>query len=71
MIISLLKKENEVSVNLEINSINVETDGEINLKKCERVKTCIDAYFTMNPRLTLQNVEDKTSVPYSDRKSVV
>jgi hypothetical protein len=71
MLINLLKKENEVSVNLEINSINVETDGEINLKKCERVKTCIDAYFTMNPRLTLQNVEDKTSVPYSTLRSIM
>jgi len=57
-------------VNLETNSITTEVDGEINLNKCERVKARIDAYLSMNPRLTLQNVEDKTSVPYSTLRRI-
>jgi hypothetical protein len=58
-------------VNLETNSDKVETEGDFNLNKCERVKTCIDTYLSMNPRLTLQNVEDKTSVPYSTLRRIV
>ncbi|MDO9182128.1 MAG: hypothetical protein Q7U04_06955 [Bacteriovorax sp.] len=58
-------------MNLEINSSNTDAEGEINLNKCERVKTCIDSYFSMNPRLTLQSVEDKTSVPYSTLRRIM
>jgi len=58
-------------VNLEPNSTTVEADGDINLNKCERVKARIDAYLSLNPRLTLQNVEDKTSVAYSTLRRIV
>ena len=58
-------------MNFETNSITVETDGDINFTKCERVKARIDAYLSMNQRLTLQNVEDKTSVAYSTLRRIV
>ena len=53
-----------------MNTTGLEVDGETNLNKCERVKARIDAYLTLNPRLSLQNVEDKTSVPYSTLRRI-
>ena len=58
-------------VNLELNSTAVDTEVNINLSKCERVKARIEAYLSVNPRLTLQNVEDKTSVAYSTLRRIM
>jgi transcriptional regulator with XRE-family HTH domain len=53
-------------VNLESSSpVVVNNDGDINAKKCERVKACIDSYLLKNSNLSLVNVEEKTSVPHS------
>lgn len=58
-------------MNLETNTTKAEADGVINLNKCERVKSRIDAYLSTNPRLTLQSVTDKTTVTYSTLRRIV
>lgn len=58
-------------MDLESSSSIIENDGEINSSKCERVKACIDSYLERNPRLTLINVEDKTSVPHSTLRRIM
>lgn len=59
-------------MNLEPNTTKAEAaDGDINLEKCKRVKARIDAFLAMNPRLTLQNVKDKTTVAYSTLNRIV
>lgn len=58
-------------MNLETNTTKVEAGGEINLNRCERVKARINAYLTLNPRLTLQNVAAKTTVAYSTLRRIV
>ena len=50
----------EVMVNLETSSPVLESNGDINQSKCERLKACIDAFLEKNPRMTLQLVEQLT-----------
>ncbi len=59
-------------MNLENNSSEViSNDGDINAKKCDRVKACIASYLLKNSNLTLVNVEDKTSVPHSTLRRIM
>lgn len=57
-------------VNLETSSPVNESNGDINQGKCELIKACIDNYLSSNPRLSLQNVEDKTGVPLSTLRRI-
>lgn len=63
-------KRHEVKVNIEISSPVLEGNGDINQGKCERIKACIDSFLEANPRLSLQNVEDKTGVPISTLRRI-
>jgi hypothetical protein len=56
-------------VNLEPTSRS-EGPGDNNSSRCERIKTCIDAFLEKNPRLSLQSVEDKTGVPSSTLRRI-
>lgn len=58
-------------MSLEGNSTFTENEGEINLNKCLRVKACIDSYLSKHPRLTLINVEDKTTVSHTTLRRIV
>lgn len=66
-----LYKKYEVMVNLEVSSSVLESNGDINLSKCELIKACIDSYLERNPRMTLQTIEDKTGVPISTLRRIV
>lgn len=52
-----------------IETVNATED--INRRKCEQLKNCIDSYLSKSEHLTLQNVADKTSVPYSTIRRIV
>ena len=66
------QNSNEGQVNLESSSpVVVMNDGDINAKKCERVKACIASYLLKNSSLTLVNVEEKTSVPHSTLRRIM
>lgn len=58
-------------MNLENSSTIQPNEGEVNLNKCERVKACIESYLEKNPRLTLVNVEEKTTVPHSTLRRIM
>lgn len=58
-------------MNLENSSTIQTNEGEVNLNKCERVKACIESYLEKNPRLTLVNVEEKTTVPHSTLRRIM
>lgn len=58
-------------MNFEMSSPVLESNGDINLGKCERIKACMDSYLEKNPRMTLQSIEDKTDVPNSTLRRIV
>jgi len=58
-------------VNVETTPIAVDRDNDIQISKCERVKTCISSYLLKNPNLSLVNVEEKTSVPHSSLRRIM
>ena len=58
-------------VNLETCSSALEGNGDNYSNKCERIKACIDSFLEKNPRVSLQNVEDKTGVPGSTLRRIV
>lgn len=58
-------------VNLEDNSPVLEGNGDNYSNKRERIKACIDSFLEKNPRMSLQNVEDKTGVACSTLRRIL
>lgn len=57
-------------MNIETSSSALESNGDNYATKCERIKACIDSFLAKNPRVSLQNVEDKTGVPGSTLRRI-
>lgn len=47
------------------------SNDELSKRKCENIKVLIENYLSKNSRLTLQSVEDKTSVHYSNLRRIM
>lgn len=58
-------------MNTVISSPVLESTGDINLKKCEQIKACMDSFLKKNSKMSLQTIEDKTGVPISTLRRIM
>ena len=52
-------------VDIDFSPPTPESDGDIQIKKCEWIRDCIEAFLSKNTRLSQQSIEDRTGVSVS------